>query len=60
MSQPAAGDATPEIDDRHPLRVLLGGPWGAVESMAPKVLFVLAYFASGNSLAGIGGALCFS
>ncbi|MEY4170834.1 MAG: hypothetical protein RLZ94_1907, partial [Actinomycetota bacterium] len=26
-------DAEP-IDDRHPLRVLLGGPWGAVESMA--------------------------
>ncbi|MGA0010598.1 MAG: DUF3159 domain-containing protein [Candidatus Nanopelagicales bacterium] len=38
------------IDDRHPLRILLGGPWGAVESMAPTVLFVLAYFASGNSL----------
>ena len=42
---------SPSIDDRHPLRILLGGPWGAVESMAPTVLFVLAYFASGNSLA---------
>lgn len=64
MSQPAAQDPpsqaepTPEIDDRHPLRVLLGGPWGAVESMAPTVLFVLAYFASGNSLAvAVGVAL---
>ena len=37
-------------DDRHPLSVLLGGPWGAVESMAPTVLFVLAYFASGGNL----------
>jgi len=64
VSQPAAQDPssqaepTPEIDDRHPLRVLLGGPWGAVESMAPTVLFVLAYFASGNSLAvAVGVAL---
>jgi hypothetical protein len=37
-------------DDRHPLNVLMGGPWGAVESMAPTVLFVLAYFATGNNL----------
>ena len=37
-------------DDPHPLRVLLGGPWGAIESMAPTVLFVLAYFASGSNL----------
>ena len=45
-------------DDRHPLNVLLGGPWGAVESMAPTVLFVLAYFASGNNLAvAVGVAL---
>lgn len=58
MSQPAAEDAAEPIDDRHPLRVLLGGPWGAVESMAPTVLFVLAYFASGNSLAvAVGVAL---
>lgn len=49
VSEPAA-DETP-ADDRHPLRVLLGGPWGAVESMAPTVLFVAAYFASGNRLA---------
>ena len=45
-------------DERHPLNVLLGGPWGAVESMAPTVLFVLAYFASGNNLAiAVGVAL---
>lgn len=51
-------DQTPEVDDRHPLNVLLGGPWGAIESMAPTVLFVLAYFASGNSLAvAVGTAL---
>jgi len=36
--------------DRHPVAMLLGGPWGAVESMAPTVLFVLGYFASGNNL----------
>ena len=51
-------EQAPEVDDRHPLRVLLGGPWGAIESMAPTVLFVLAYFASGNSLAiAVGVAL---
>lgn len=51
---PAAASA----DDRHPLNVLLGGPWGAVESMAPTVLFVVAYFASGNNLAvAVGVAL---
>jgi len=45
-------DLNPRADDmeRHPLSVLLGGPWGAVESMAPTVLFVLGYFASGNNL----------
>ena len=58
MTQPADGTPAEPIDDRHPLRVLLGGPWGAVESMAPTVLFVLAYFASGNSLAvAVGVAL---
>lgn len=58
MTQPADGAPAEPIDDRHPLRVLLGGPWGAVESMAPTVLFVLAYFASGNSLAvAVGVAL---
>ncbi len=58
MTQPADGASAEPIDDRHPLRVLLGGPWGAVESMAPTVLFVLAYFASGNSLAvAVGVAL---
>lgn len=58
MTQPADGASSDPIDDRHPLRVLLGGPWGAVESMAPTVLFVLAYFASGNSLAvAVGVAL---
>lgn len=36
--------------ERHPVSVLLGGPWGAIESMAPTVLFVLGYFASGNNL----------
>ena len=60
MSQASEGigpDAEP-IDDRHPLRVLLGGPWGAVESMAPTVLFVLAYFASGSNLGvAVGVAL---
>ena len=58
MTQPADAAPAEPIDDRHPLRVLLGGPWGAVESMAPTVLFVLAYFASGNSLAvAVGVAL---
>ncbi len=58
MTQPADGAPAEPIDDRHPLRVLLGGPWGAVESLAPTVLFVLAYFASGNSLAvAVGVAL---
>lgn len=38
------------IDDRHPLNVLMGGPWGFVESMGPTVLFVVSYFASGNNL----------
>jgi len=48
----ALSDLNPRADDmeRHPLSVLLGGPWGAVESMAPTVLFVLGYFASGNNL----------
>ena len=56
--RPSAPAAEAGIDDRHPLRVLLGGPWGAVESMAPTVLFVLAYFASGNSLVvAVGVAL---
>jgi intracellular septation protein A len=59
MSQAdGTASASEPIDDRHPLRVLLGGPWGAVESMAPTVLFVLAYFASGNNLAvAVGVAL---
>lgn len=58
MTQPADDAPAEPIDDRHPLRVLLGGPWGAIESMAPTVLFVLAYFASGNSLAvAVGVAL---
>lgn len=38
------------VDDRHPLTVLLGGPWGAIESMAPTVLFVVAYLIFGNDL----------
>jgi intracellular septation protein A len=55
---PDDSSTTSPIDDRHPLRVLLGGPWGAVESMAPTVLFVLAYFGSGNNLAvAVGVAL---
>lgn len=58
MSQPSDGPNAEPVDEAHPLRVLLGGPWGAVESMAPTVLFVLAYFASGNSLAvAVGVAL---
>jgi intracellular septation protein A len=58
VTQPADDAPAEPIDDRHPLRVLLGGPWGALESMAPTVLFVLAYFASGNSLAvAVGVAL---
>jgi hypothetical protein len=49
---------TPPVDDRHPLSVLMGGPWGFIESMGPTVLFVLAYFASGNNLAvAVGVAL---
>ena len=56
--RPSAPAAEAGIDDRHPLRVLLGGPWGAVESMAPTVLFVLAYFASGKRLVvAVGVAL---
>ncbi|MEY3733194.1 MAG: hypothetical protein RL347_553 [Actinomycetota bacterium] len=56
--QPDDRESSEPIDDQHPLRVLLGGPWGAVESMAPTVLFVLAYFASGNDLAvAVGVAL---
>ena len=48
----------PGPDDRHPLSVLLGGPWGAVESMAPTVLFVASYFLSGNNLGvAVGVAL---
>lgn len=58
MSQPASEEPTPAVDEAHPLRVLLGGPWGAIESMAPTVLFVLAYFGSGNNLAvAVGVAL---
>ena len=58
MTQRGDGAPTEPIDDRHPLRVLLGGPWGAIESMAPTVLFVLAYFASSNNLAvAVGVAL---
>jgi len=49
---------TSPVDDRHPLSVLMGGPWGFVASMGPTVLFVLAYFASGNNLAvAVGVAL---
>lgn len=48
----------PPVDDEHPLKLLLGGPWGALESMAPTVLFVVAYFASGSNLAvAVGVAL---
>jgi intracellular septation protein A len=58
VTQPADDEPAEPIDDRHPLRVIIGGPWGAIESMAPTVLFVLAYFASGNSLAvAVGVAL---
>jgi hypothetical protein len=58
VSERGGEEPAPEVDDQHPLRVLLGGPWGAVESMAPTVLFVVAYFASGNNLAvAVGVAL---
>ena len=50
MSEERPQESGDNVDDRHPLNVLLGGPWGAVESMAPTVLFVLAYFASGSNL----------
>ena len=57
-SDGATERATGPIDDRHPLSVLLGGPWGAVESMAPTVLFVVSYFVSGNNLGvAVGVAL---
>lgn len=52
-------DPTSQIDaERHPVAMLLGGPWGAIEAMAPTVLFVLSYFASGNNLlVAVGVAL---
>lgn len=50
MSEERPQESGDNVDVRHPLNVLLGGPWGAVESMAPTVLFVLAYFASGSNL----------
>ena len=41
---------TRPTDEEHPLWVLLGGPWGAVESMAPTVLFAATYLVSGDDL----------
>ncbi len=43
---------------RHPLAALIGGPRGALEGMAPPIVFVLAYALSGSELAwAIGAAL---
>lgn len=43
---------------RHPLQTLIGGPRGAIEGMAPPIVFVLAYAMSGSELAwAIGAAL---
>jgi hypothetical protein len=43
---------------RHPLSALIGGPRGAIEGMAPPIVFVLAYALSGSQLAwAIGAAL---
>ncbi|MEZ5115741.1 MAG: DUF3159 domain-containing protein [Candidatus Nanopelagicales bacterium] len=42
----------------RPLNVLLGGPYGAVESAAPSVVFVTAYLVSGSDLTvGVVSAL---
>lgn len=58
VSSQGAADAGREDDDRHPLSILLGGPWGLVESLAPTVLFVAAYLLSGNDLGiAVGVAL---
>ena len=43
---------------RHPLAALIGGPRGALEGMAPPIVFVFAYALSGSELAwAIGAAL---
>lgn len=43
---------------RHPLTALIGGPRGALEGMAPPIVFVVAYALSGYELAwAIGAAL---
>jgi len=45
-------------DGRHPLSILMGGPWGAIEAMAPTALFVIAYFSFNNNLTiAVGVAL---
>lgn len=36
--------------ERHPLEVLIGGPRGLIESIAPPLLFVGSYLASGRNL----------
>lgn len=38
----------PEIDDRHPLNILIGGWRGLIESVTPPILFVLSYYLAGN------------
>ena len=43
---------------RHPLQALIGGPRGAIESMLPPIIFVVAYALSGSSLNwAVGAAL---
>jgi hypothetical protein len=37
-------------EERHPFHVLLGGPYGALESALPSVVFVTAYLVSGSAL----------
>ncbi|MFM7146475.1 MAG: DUF3159 domain-containing protein [Actinomycetales bacterium] len=54
----AVREPGPEPSNRHPLQALIGGPRGAIESMLPPIVFVLAYAVSGNSLNwAVGAAL---
>jgi hypothetical protein len=43
--------------ERHPLQVLIGGPRGLIESIAPPILFVGTYLASGQNLTIAIGAV---
>ncbi len=52
------GAVNDSASNRHPLQALIGGPRGAIESMLPPIVFVVAYVASGNSLNwAVGAAL---